>query len=1009
MRVTGDRADHDPQVQQGARAGRDAYIAGRDQTFNLYYLEAGGGPPQKAGAGRRAWGDVPARNPGFTGRGQLLAAVRQALLAGDRAVVQALHGMGGVGKTQLAIEYAHRYAAEYNVVWWIAAEPADRIESQFNALAAELGRAQPEAETAVMRRAVLSGLRESGPWLLVFDNAEDPEHIADWLPGGGAGHVLITSRASGWNEIAVPVAVDVLTRAESVQILRKRVPGLRDEDADLVAEALGDLPLAVVQAAAYLADTGMPAAEYVALLDTRAAEILDHGRPSSYPRSLAAVTQLAFEQLRAQEPAAAQLAVICAVLAPEPVPADFFTRAAAELPSPLSERAADPVALRQVVAALGRRALVRVDRTGLLMHRLTQATLRSHLSSAQAAVARASAEAVLLASNPGDTDSPANWPAWALLRPHALAAERSDTSRAGLRELARQVCWYLMKSGSTQAGYDLACELRARWSQQLGSQASATLQATTALAEALRLMSRYTEARPLDEQILSQRRRTLGPSHPGTLDAANNLAIDLRRLGDTQAARELDQGTLARRRLVLGRDHHQTLISASNLAFDLMLLGEPEAARKLNADTLARRERILGRDHPDTLASANNLAAGLLTLGQPESARELAEEALTRRRQVLGEDHPDALSSALGLALILRDLGDPRAAVELAEDTVARRRRVLGEDHPQVCEAEDFLADCLYDLGDFPAARESGEQTAARRRRVFGEDHPRTLEAVTQLAIVIRKAGDPQAARALNEDTLNRCQRVLGEDDDMALEVLNSLANDLYTVGDMQAARDLNEKSLARNRHLHGDEDPRTLMAAHNLANCLHALGEFPAAKDLREETLSRRRRVLGPDDSHTLGTAVCLADDLRELGERRLARDLDEDTLIRHRRVLGADHGETLSLAARLAMDMYELGEFRQALELGEDLLARVRRTQGEDDLGSLTGAAFVAATRYELGDLEAARELFAETLDRMRRVLGQDDPAPGKQPRTWPRRSKPLRTLRSRPARKGLTLTAR
>src|SRR5215470_11967156 len=175
-----------------------------------------------------AW-NIPARNPRFTGRDDLLAGVRARLLAADTAVVQALHGMGGIGKTQLATEYAHRYAESYDLAWWINAEQGGLIGDQVAALGFALGCVQPGAGTEVVRAAVLAELRRRGRWLLVFDNAETPAGIGPWLPGG-SGHVLITSRERAWAEVAAPVEVDVLARAESVAILQHRVSGLDAAD-----------------------------------------------------------------------------------------------------------------------------------------------------------------------------------------------------------------------------------------------------------------------------------------------------------------------------------------------------------------------------------------------------------------------------------------------------------------------------------------------------------------------------------------------------------------------------------------------------------------------------------------------------------------------------------------------------------------------------------------------------------------------------------------------------------
>jgi len=612
-----------------------------------------GAGPLSPGSVLRVW-NIPARNPGFTGRDGLLAAVREGLQAGGKAVAQALEGMGGVGKTQLAIEYAHRFAADYDLAWWVNSEQGGLIGDQFAALGMALGCIQPGAGTEVVRAAVLAELRGRDRWLLVFDNGENPADVRPWLPGGG-GHVLITSRERNWAELAVPVEVDVLARPESVAILQDRVTGLSGADANGLADQLGDLPLAVAQAAGFIAETGMAAAQYLQLLGTQPGQLLDQtAAGSSYPWSLAAATQLIAARLDAEDLAAAQLASLCAFLAPEPIPEDLLTSAVGYLPGELAARSADPLGWRQTLAHLARQSLARIDQRGLVMHQLTQAILRDRLSPSQATVTRERAEGILAVGNPGDPGNPVTWPRWAQLMPHLLAADPAATTNPDLREMALDACWYLLSRGDTRTAHDLASHLYQQWRERLGGEHQNTLGIAASLVRALVEMRRYAEARDLNRDTLDWRRRVLGDDHPDTLVSASNLSNILSALGEVQASRDLNHDILARKRRALGEDHPDTLTIASNLANNLHALGEVQASRDLNQDTLDRRRRVLGDDHPDTLASAGNLAIVLHAQGEVQAARDLFQDTLDRRRRVLGDDHPDTLA----IGEVLRLLGE---------------------------------------------------------------------------------------------------------------------------------------------------------------------------------------------------------------------------------------------------------------------------------------------------------------------------------------------------------------
>ena len=328
------------------------------------------------------WGNVPQRNKNFTGRLVLLDMLRARLTADTTTAVlpHTLHGLGGVGKTQL------------EVVWWVSADVPGLVRPALAALAPLLGLEVPRGRTEETLTGVLNSLRTGVPysrWLLVLDNADKPEDLEEFLPQG-PGHVLITSRNRRWDDVVETIEVNVFTRDESVEFLGRRVDGLDSTDAGQLAEELGDLPLALEQAGSLQAQSGMSSQEYLELYQKAAGRLLAEGSPANYPVPVAAAWSVSVEQVAKHMPLALELLRRCAFFGPEPIRRDLLNNGKNVLGPPLRDFFADPILVSRAVRELGRYALARIDnnRKTLQVHRIIQRLIRDEIADADAATMR---------------------------------------------------------------------------------------------------------------------------------------------------------------------------------------------------------------------------------------------------------------------------------------------------------------------------------------------------------------------------------------------------------------------------------------------------------------------------------------------------------------------------------------------------------------------------------------------------------------------------------------------
>jgi class 3 adenylate cyclase/tetratricopeptide (TPR) repeat protein len=809
-----------------------------------------------------AFTNIPIRVPThFMGRDDALAVIETALKRYEgRVAITALHGLRGVGKTTLAAAFAERHRGDYRATWWIRAQSDTTMRADLMALGIRLGwvgvdEKEEQAVAAVMERLRYEGNRI----LLIFDNAVDADALKPYLPLGGAVRVLVTSNAPVWRGVAAPVEIRLWPKEIGADYLIARTGRTGERPAaEALSEALGGLPLAHEQAAAFCERLDISLANYRKRFEVAPARLLDDARhaPAEYHDGLtvAKTFALAIEEAAKLHPAAEPLIVHAALLAPEPIPLFLFSEASEKFGEPLASMFADD-GLDEAVAAL--RAFALVDREAIVDERdasITTAAIRLHRLVREVAVARREGEersqlrlalaAALGAAYPSNSYSTAAWPRCAPLTPHLLA-----NCEAEIDVNANAECADLLD----RAGMYFHCR------------------------------AAYSGARPLYERALAIRANALGPEHPHTALSLHHLANLLRSQGDYAGAQPLYERALAIREKAFGPEHTETAASLVNLALLLRDRGDHAGARPLMERALAIREKVLGPDHPDTAWSLNPLAVLLRDHGDYAGAQQLFERALAIHEKALGPQHPGTAWSLTHVAVVLQAQADYRGARPLCERALAIREKALGPEHPETAGSLQVLARLLQDQGDLAGARPLVERALAIREKALGPDHPHTALSLNHLANLLRSEGDVAGARPLCERALAIHEKVLDPDHLDTASTLHTLALLLHDQGDLARARPLCERALAIREKALGTEHPDTAWSLHHLANLLRSQGDLAGARPLCERALAIREKALGPDHPHTALSLNHLANLLRSQGDVAGARPLCERALAIH------------------------------------------------------------------------------------------------------------------------------
>lgn len=806
----------------------------------------------------RVWGNIPPRNPNFTGRVDLLGRLSDRLREGTTTVLpEAIHGMGGVGKTQLAIEYAYRHQSEYDIVWWIPAERPGQIGQALVELAQRLGLVT-STEANIAGPAVREALREGRPysrWLLIFDNADSPERVREYFPTGGSGTILVTSRNRRWSVVGPSLEVDVFTREESKELLRRSGPtnvDLDDADADRLAEALGDLPLALEQAAAWRAETGMPVSEYLRLFEHKRSELLEVSPPPDYQLPVAAAWNVSLDRLATRSPTALRLLQLCSYFAPDPISRSMFSGLGGGSIDPELDRALnDPMRLARAVREINRYSLARIDhRTNSIeMHRLVQAVLINRMTTEEQNRMRNGAHTLLAAADPKGPNQAANWPRYAELYGHVIASRAIESDQPWVRELVRNVAKYLWFWGDHNVALEFTEQAWQTWEQMFGEEDQQTRLMAFWMGYLYLKLGRLDEASEAAARLKDVYARTAPEGQEDTredaLEALNFEAAVRRAQGFFAAGAELDEMVYDRARRAFGEDDPATLVTAHNLGVSLRLIGEFQRALELDRHTHAMKMRLFGRDHQQSLHTEASIAVDVREAGDYVGARSLQQAVVDGYRANFGPLNPTTLQTVRQLSAACRKEGDHVTALELAREAFDQFTRRYGNLHPESLAAALALSVALRNNGELEAARDEGEKARELFRQIFSSDHPHVLAADVDLAVTLRLLGRAEEARELDGAALELLTERLGESHPIVLACAINLASDLTALGHVEEAVELGRNTMALCRARLGEDHPTTLVGSANLSLDLIAVGHETEGEALRADVLERMVRLL--------------------------------------------------------------------------------------------------------------------------------------------------------------------
>ncbi|KAJ5661492.1 uncharacterized protein N7477_009108 [Penicillium maclennaniae] len=971
------------------------------------------------------------RDPDFVDRGTLLDQIHEkGSIPGSRI---ALIGLGGVGKSQLAIEYCYRVRDQSPDTWvfWVHASNATRLEQSFRDIADQakiLGRHDP---TVNIFQLVESWLQDGkrGKWLLILDNVDDDgflrqplatvqqglkigqtnaatKPLLEYLPRSPNGSIIITSRSQ---EVALKIVdhqdvlkIEPMNRSEALELLQRKL-GLPEETPDILklVEELEFMPLAIIQAAGYIVHRAplCSVSQYLEMFrksDREATKLLDYGAGHLYrdweaKSSILVTWQISFDHIRRIRPSAADLLSLMSFFDRQGVFKNLLriqgeikndSSSSEEIRFKYNDEDMDSTSesdadhdFGEDITTLRDFSFISInkDSTVFTMHRLVQLTVRVWLK-ANRQLERWKEQFVMILWERFPTGEYENWARCQSLFPHVKSAmsqrPKSQDSLEKWATLLYKGAWYAQESGNIAESRDMAYNSRKQRALLFGSEGEQTLDSTAMLANAHGLEGRWKRAEQLEVQVMETRKMKLGADHPDTLTSMANLASTYGHQGRWEEAEQLEVQVMETSKTKLGADHPNTLIIISNLASTYRNQGRWEEAEQLEVQVIETYKTKLGADHPDTLMSIGNLASTFWNQGRWEEAEQLDVQVMETRKTKLGADHPDTLTSIGNLASTYRNQGRWKEAEQLQVQVMEISKTKLGADHPHTLRGMANLASTYRNQGRWEETEQLLVQVIEMSKTKLGADHPDTLMSMGNLASTFWNQGRWEEAEQLDVQVMETRKTKLGADHPDTLTSMGNLASTYRNQGRWEEAEQLQVQVMEINKTKLGADHPDTLRSMGNLASTFWNQGRFEEAEQLNVQVIETSKTKLGADHPDTLRSMGNLALTYGDQGRWEEAEQLNVQTK------LGADYPDTLRSIGNLASTYINQGRWEETEQLLVQVIEMSKTKLGADHPHTLRIWAIWRRRMGNQGRWEETEQLLVQVMETFKTKLGADHP---------------------------------